>query len=128
AYEPAGVHFFRSTDGGASFGEPVPLDPAAAVSDAPAMTRTGEHVFVAWHAKTGGERRIHYRIATGNGTQWGTVNSIEPEGLKGNSSYPSVAALAGERVVLSWQQGDEIVATTLTLADGPAPPTLTSRR
>ena len=128
AYEPAGVQFFRSTDAGRSFSEPTALDPAAAVSDAPAMTRIGDHLFVAWHAKAGGERRIHYRVASDAGTGWSEVYEIDAPGLTGNSSYPSVAALGTNEVVLAWQQGDDVVTTRVALEGAPAAPTLTSKR
>ena len=128
AYEPAGVQFFRSTDGGRSFAEPTTLDPAAAVSDAPAMTRVGDRLFVAWHAKAGGERRIHYRIARAAGTSWSDVYAIDAPGLAGNSSYPAVAALGASEVVLAWQQGDDVLTTRIALEQAPAAPEQTSQR
>jgi len=120
AYDPAGVQFFRSTDAGATFAEPIALDPEAAVSDAPTMTRVGEHLFVAWHAKTGDARRIHYRIADSEGTGWSAVRSIDAPTLAGNSSYPSVAPLDAGRVVLAWQQGDEVLVNLIDVGSAGA--------
>jgi hypothetical protein len=101
--DPAGVYFSRSTDGGRSFGPPLLLHPGAAVSDAPTLAAMAEGtVFVAWHGKTSGGRRIFLRASTDGGVTFSPVTELPAPA--GTAAYPELAAAPDGSAWLAWQQ------------------------
>jgi hypothetical protein len=117
AAEPGGVFFSRSRDGGRSFEREVALHPAAAVSDAPSIAAArGGRVVVAWHGKTGGERRVFLRVSDDHGGSFGDV--VEVPGPASAAAYPEVVLAAdGRSGYLSWQQGQTAVVARIELGD-----------
>ena len=110
--EPAGVYFARSTDAGKTYSESRLLHPDALVSDAPsiAVTDDGE-VFVAWHAKTGGPRRVYVSASADGGESFSAPQEVPaPEGT---SAYPEIAAGAGGEVYLAWLHDDAVHAVSV---------------
>jgi hypothetical protein len=111
AEQPSGVLYSRSTDGGRTFEPAIKLHTEAAVSDAPSLVATKRAVYAFWHGKAGGERRVYSRISTDGGKTFGPVQELSaPAGANG---YPAGAALPDGRAVLVWQQGEQILATTV---------------
>jgi hypothetical protein len=111
---PQGAAISRSTDGGKSFGEAMPLHPGAAISDAPVLAISGELLVAAWHAKTGAERRIHVSVSRDRGASFGTPAELPAPA--GTGIYP-VLAPRGNGVQVAWQQGDRIVTRHLAADD-----------
>lgn len=108
AEEPAGVWIAQRKTSGSPFTDDRPLHPSAVVSDAPVVVARGGKVWAAWHAKEGNSPRrvyISHRPAGGEFTQPKAVSSPSEA-----ASYPALA-LAGDDLVVAWQQGDAIVAT-----------------
>jgi hypothetical protein len=115
ASPPGGVFFSRSRDGGRSFEAAVPMHPQAAVSDAPSLAAApGGRVVVAWHAKTGGERRVFLRTSSDYGASFGGI--VEAPGPATAAAYPEVVIAADGRAgYLSWQQGQTAVVAPFTI-------------
>ncbi len=111
---PQGAYFSRSTNGGESFEPAVQLHPGAAVSDAPVVSVLDGQVVVAWHAKTGGERRIHVSVSLDRGRTFSAPAEIPAPA--GTGIYPVVANRAGG-IQIAWQQGDAIVTQLLSASD-----------
>lgn len=116
ATPPGGVFFLRSRDGGGSFDAALPMHPAAAISDAPSIAAApGGRVVVAWHGKTGGERRVFLRASSDYGTTFGDV--VEVASPSSAAAYPEVLlAPDGESGYLSWQQGQGAVVASFAVA------------
>ncbi len=101
--EPAGVYFSRSTDGGQSFGPAVLMHPGAAVSDAPTVASApGGKVYVAWHGKTDGGRRVFLRASTDGGATFSPVTEVPAPA--GTSAYPELDSAPDGSAWLAWQQ------------------------
>ncbi len=101
--EPAGVYFSRSTDGGRTFGAPLLMHPGAAVSDAPTVAAAaGGKVFVAWHGKTDGGRRVFLRASTDGGVTFSPVTELPAPA--GTSAYPELDGAPDGSAWLAWQQ------------------------
>jgi hypothetical protein len=117
AAPPGGVFFARSRDGGQSFAAAVPLHPEAAVSDAPSLAAApGGRVVVAWHAKTGGERRVFLRTSADHGATFGGV--VEAPGAATAAAYPEVVVAADGRAgYVAWQQGQTAVVAPFTIGE-----------
>ena len=115
--EPGGVYFSRSLDAGRTFEPAVALHPAAAVSDAPSITAAaGGRILVAWHGKTGGERRVFVRLSMDAGASFGPI--VEVAGPATAAAYPEIVfAPGGETAYLAWQQGQSAVVAQLVLAE-----------
>ncbi len=112
AAQPTGVLYTRSTDGGKTFEQPMTLHPEAAVSDAPAVAAQGKNTFVFWHAKlVGGERRVYGRTSTDGGAHFGAVFPVGA--ATGASSLPTAAMLPNGKALVAWQQGEQVVVTTV---------------
>lgn len=108
AEEPAGAWIAHSRGPGEPFAGARPLHPAAAVSDAPVVVAREGAVWAAWHAKEGdGPRRVYVSHRPAGG-EFSEPEAVSPPGE--TASYP-VLALAGDDLVLAWQQGEAIVAT-----------------
>jgi hypothetical protein len=101
--DPAGAYLSRSNDGGNTFSPAELIHAGAAVSDAPtlAIDRDGR-LFVAWHAKTGGNRRVFVRASAPNGGALGPVTELPaPPGV---AQYPELDAAPNGGAWLAWQQ------------------------
>jgi hypothetical protein len=109
---PPGVWLTKSIDGGRSFDAGVPLHPDADVSDAPVLAVDGDHVVVAWHAKTGGARRVFVSSSVDGGARFAAPVAVSPEGEA--AGYPAIA-LTGSGALVAWQQGTAVVAARLGL-------------
>jgi hypothetical protein len=118
ASPPGGVFFSRSRDGGRSFEAAVAMHPVAAISDAPSLAAApGGRVVVAWHAKTGGERRVFLRSSSDHGASFGGI--VEAPGPATAAAYPEVVIAADGRAgYLSWQQGQTAVVAPFTIGEG----------
>ncbi|MGA1578939.1 MAG: hypothetical protein ACO39S_12255 [Steroidobacteraceae bacterium] len=113
AESPAGAWIARSAGVGQPFTDARPLHPEAAVSDAPVVVAREGAVWVAWHAKEGEEARRVYLSHRRAGGEFSQPVAISPAEV--TASYPALA-LAGEDLVIAWQQGEAIVATRLPAA------------
>ena len=112
--DPQGAYFSRSTDGGGTFEPAVQLHPGAAVSDAPALTVLDGKVIAAWHAKTGGERRVYISVSRDRGKSFSAP--AEMPAPAGTGIYPVMANRAGG-IQVAWQQGDTIVTQYVAATD-----------
>ncbi|MDG2242282.1 MAG: sialidase family protein [Rhodospirillaceae bacterium] len=106
-----GVFFSWSTDGGKSFARAIPVHSDALVSDAPTVTANDNHLLVAWHGKTGGPRRVFYRMYDFAGAPVGDIRSVDSG--PGNASSPVVVALPNGSFRVVWEQDDRIHTTVL---------------
>jgi len=112
--EPAGVYFARSTDGGETYQESIALHADALVSDAPSVAALDDGtVFVAWHAKTGGPRRVFISISADYGGSFSAP--IEVPAPEGTAAYPEIVAGAGN-AYLAWQQDESVFVISVELA------------
>ncbi len=112
--QPAGVFFARSSDSGETFEPSVAIHGDALVSDAPSVAaRDDGTVMIAWHAKTGGPRRIFLSVSTDFGSTFSAP--IEAPTPAGTASYPEVV-MDADTSFLSFQQNDAAWLMPLTLA------------
>lgn len=108
---PAGVFFAVSNDKGQTFGKPLRLHEAAAVSDHANVVATNEGaVRVIWDAKVGEVKRVYQRTSTDFGKTFGPVQEINAPA--GATEYPVIAAAKG-KTYLAWQFNNRIVFQTL---------------
>jgi predicted amidohydrolase len=97
----------RSTDGGATFGQPVVLDGAAPADEwLPAIAGEGQSVYVAYVSGRSGNERI--RVARSNdGIAWSSVEAdagaskLPAPNIRNNQWAPAIAASASA-VVVAW--------------------------
>lgn len=104
--DPQGAYFSRSTDGGNTFEPAVLLHPGAIVSDAPAIAVLDGKIVAAWHAKTGGGRRINISVSQDHGATFSAP--VEIPSPPGSGIHPVMASRDGG-IQIAWQQGDTIV-------------------
>lgn len=117
AAEPAGVWFARSGDRGRRFDQPVLIHPGAAISDAPTVAATADgRVYVAWHGKTDGPRRVFLRASADGGRTFGDV--MELPSAPGTAAYPELDIAPDGSAWLVWQQEQAAAIVRLNL---PAP-------
>lgn len=111
--EPGGVYFSHSTDGGTTFRPAVEMHPGAAISDGPTIAAApGGFVYVAWHGKTTGGRRIFARASTDFGATFSPVTEVSsPEGT---AAYPELATAPDGSAWLAWQQDQQVYVTHLS--------------
>lgn len=101
--EPAGVYFSRSVDGGQTFLPAVLMHPGAAVSDAATVASASNgRVFVAWHGKTDGGRRVFVRASTDGGVSFSPVSELPAP--PGTAAYPELDIAPDGSAWLAWQQ------------------------
>ncbi len=111
--EPAGVYLSRSTDSGATYEPPFEVHAQARVADSPAVVADGQgRVYVVWHAKTGGPRRLYLRISTDNGSTW--TAPIEVPTPEGTSAYPEIGAAEDGTAYIVWQQKNAVYLISVT--------------
>ena len=107
--EPSGVYFSRSVDGGQTFLPAVLMHPGAAVSDAATVASAPNGtVFVAWHGKTDGGRRVFVRASTDGGVSFSPVTALPAP--PGTAAYPELDIAPDGSAWLAWQQEQEQVA------------------
>lgn len=112
--DPAGVYFAGSSDGGVTYEESIAMHPDALVSDAPSVAALDDGtVFVAWHAKTGGARRVFVRVSIDHGESFSAP--VEVPAPEGTAAYPEIVA-GGGRAYLAWQQDESVYVISLERA------------
>ena len=84
------------------------------MSDAPVIAVLGGKVVVAWHAKTGGERRIYVSVSQDHGSTFSAPAEVPAPA--GAGVCPVIANRAGG-IQIAWQQGDIVVTQYLTATD-----------
>ena len=90
------------------------MHPGALVSDAPSVAALDDGtVFVAWHAKTGGPRRVFVSVSADYGGSFSAP--IEVPAPAGTAAYPEIVAGHG-RAYLAWQQDESAFAISLEAA------------
>jgi hypothetical protein len=105
--KPKGVYLTRSTDGGASYEEATPIHTEARISDSPSISADSEgRVYLVWHAKTTGPRRLYLRVSDDNGASYSPA--VEVPTAEGNSAYPEIAAGSGGTAYLVWEQSSTV--------------------
>lgn len=116
--EPGGVYLSRSTDGGDRYDAPMAVHPDARVADAPSLSADSEgRVWLVWHAKTTGKRRLFLRVSTDGGASWS--EPIEIPGPEGTAMIPEVAAMPDGTAYVVWQQSNTVYLTSVRLAPSP---------
>jgi len=84
------------------------------VADSPAVAADGQgHVYVVWHAKTIGPRRLYLRVSADNGGTWSAP--IEVPTPEGTSAYPEIGAAADGKAYVVWQQNNAVYLMSVTL-------------
>ena len=95
------IFYKRSTNGGATFGDPINLSVNYGESEVPAIAVSGNNVYVVWSDDTPGNNEILYKRSTDGGNSF-----VEPtENLSnndGSSELPAIAAI-GNSVHVIWQ-------------------------
>jgi len=105
--EPAGVYLSRSTDAGATYAAPLEVHAEARIADSPAVVADGNgRVYVVWHAKTSGPRRLYLRVSNDNGDSWSAP--IEVPTPEGTSAYPEIGAADDGTAYIVWQQKNAV--------------------
>ena len=115
--DPAGLYFTVSNDGGKTFADKRQVHPAAAYSDAPALTvdATG-NIRLVWHAKLNGPRRLFTAVSIDGGES--ISEPVELATPTGKSAYPETAVAADGTVYVAWQQeNEEVFVIALPPAD-----------
>jgi BNR repeat-like domain len=94
------LEYTRSTDGGATFTDPVNLDTDNADSYEPAIAASGNNVYVAWSGYLGGNYEIFYTRSTDGGATF-----TDPVNLSVNNanSYAPAIANSGNNLYIVWQ-------------------------
>lgn len=117
--EPAGVYFSRSTDSGASFKPAVAIHAEAAISDAATVAAAPDgRVYVAWHGKTDGGRRVFVRASTDGGLSFSPVTELpSPPGV---AAYPELDIAPDGSAWLAWQQDTVAYVARVSVAVEPA--------
>ena len=105
--EPTGVYLSRSIDGGATYENPLLVHAGARIADSPSVVADGQgRVYVVWHAKTVGPRRLFLRVSTDNGQTYSAP--IEVPTPEGTAAYPEIAAASDGTAYIAWQQGNAV--------------------
>jgi hypothetical protein len=73
-------------------------------------------VYVVWHAKTDGPRRLYLRVSTDNGASWSAP--IEVPTPEGTSAYPEIGAAADGSAYIAWQQDNVVYLMSVTPGQG----------
>jgi len=108
---PAGLYFTVSNDGGKTFAGKRQVHPAAAYSDAPALTvDVMGDIRLVWHAKLNGPRRLFTSVSIDGGES--ISKPVEIVTPAGKSAYPETAVAADGTVYVTWQQENEEVFVT----------------
>ena len=112
--EPTGVYLSRSIDGGVTYEEPLLVHAEARIADSPSVVADDQgRVYVVWHAKTVGPRRLFLRFSTDNGqTYSGPIAVPTPEGT---AAYPEIAAASDGSAYIAWQQDNAVNMMSVTL-------------
>src|SRR5215208_2214246 len=103
------ILYRRSTNAGANFGSAVNLSNSTGLSQIPAITASGNNVYVVWQddSLVSGIPDILYRRSTNGGTSFsGAVNLSN---TAGNSGSPAIAA-SGNNVYVVWHDNTTQVA------------------
>jgi hypothetical protein len=109
--DPAGLYFTVSSDGGVTFHGKQLVHPAAAISDAPALTVDAMgNVRLVWHAKVDGPRRLYTTVSVDNGASLATP--VEVATPPGKSGLPATAVAGDGTVYVTWEQDNEEVFVT----------------
>lgn len=93
------VYYRKSTDGGVSFGSTVNLSNSVGGSFTPAITVSGNSVFVVWADETPGNSDIFLRKSTDGGATFGNIANLSNNG--GGSFQPAID-VSGNNVHVAW--------------------------
>ena len=99
----AGVRYVQSTDGGLSFGAPVPMktDSLSKASHVQLAMDDAGRLAVVWDDGTLQMPRIAFRTSHDGGTTFSPLSYLSPSGTA--AVYPA-AAFAGDRLAVVWHQ------------------------
>lgn len=98
------IFFARSTDGGASFSNPINLSNNSGDSEFPYIAASGKNVYVVWRDNTTGNYDIYLRTSHDNGTTFSDVVNLSKnsgDSMFGMRVIPIVAS--GDDVYVVWQ-------------------------
>lgn len=118
--QPEGVYVVRSGDGGATWSAPLPLHPAAARSDAPALVFAGRRLYAVWQAREGnGDLRLFESHSDDDGRSF--TSPFELPIPPGVARMPAVGAHADGSLQVVWQHAQAIRALRWRPAQGTRP-------
>lgn len=94
------IVYRRSTDGGANFGSTINLSNNAGSSGSPAITVSGNNVYLVWNDITTGNAEILYQRSTDGGSTFGSTINLSNDAR--DSLEPAIAA-SGNNVYVVWR-------------------------
>jgi len=95
------IVYTRSTDGGATFSQPINLSNNPGTSHHPAIAISGDNVYVVWHDETPGNFDILYTRSTDGGASF--VELIKNLSDNPDGSFSPAVAASGNNVYVVWQ-------------------------
>ncbi len=108
------IYYRRSSDGGASFGEPVEIDPGNADAERPpviAADPSSEALYVAWSSYAeqrnlgddfNGDLEIFFLASSDGGDSWGNRLVLNDDGSNVNQYLPGLAIAPDGRLDVAW--------------------------
>jgi hypothetical protein len=100
------ILYRRSTDGGATFGSTFNLSNNAGGSLSPAISASGNRVYVVWSDNTPGNSVVFYRRSTDGGATFGSTRNLSNPA--DGSGSPAIA-VSGNNVYVAWPENTGIL-------------------
>lgn len=106
-----------STDGGASFAQPVPVNDAIAEprlsgEQPAAVTFAGGDIAIVWAARRGDASEIRVSVSSDGGRTFAASRLAHPDGVAHLRGWPSIAGATDGRLFVTWLDGRNAAATT----------------
>lgn len=107
AEKPDGVYTVLSEDNGKTWSSPRPIHPGAKLSDAPAVTFSGDRLYVVWQARLeAGGYRLFGSFSDDGGQHFAEPIALPiPDGI---ARLPSIAANGDGSIQIAWQHDRSI--------------------